>query len=77
MFNKGEYVGHLEPTIEDIEEEINLHFQANPNAHTTKSMTSQQMMAEQVEPDSFEPPCHELKLSIEAKLEALLKEYVS
>ena len=26
MFNKGEYVGHLEPTIEDIEEEKNLHF---------------------------------------------------
>ena len=26
-FNKGEYVGCLEPTIEDIEEEKNLHFQ--------------------------------------------------
>ena len=25
-FNKGEYVGHLEPTIEDIEKEENLHF---------------------------------------------------
>ena len=25
----------------------------------------------------FEPPCHKLKPSIEAKLEALLKEYVS
>ena len=25
-FNKGEYVGHLEPTIEDIEEETNPHF---------------------------------------------------
>ena len=25
-FNKGEYVGHLEPTIEDIDEEKNLHF---------------------------------------------------
>ena len=25
MFNKGEYVGHLEPTIEDIDEEKNLH----------------------------------------------------
>ena len=24
-FNKGEYVGHLEPTIEDIDEEKNLH----------------------------------------------------
>ena len=26
MFNKGEYVGHLEPTIEDNDEEKNLHF---------------------------------------------------
>ena len=26
MFNKGEYIGHLEPTIGDIEEEKNLHF---------------------------------------------------
>ena len=25
-FNKREYVGHLEPPIEDIEEEKNLHF---------------------------------------------------
>ena len=25
-FNKGEYVGHLEPTIENVDEEKNLHF---------------------------------------------------
>ena len=30
-----------------------------------------------MEPDAFEPPCHKLKPSIEAKLEALLKEYAS
>ena len=35
------------------------------------------MMSEQVEPDTFEPPHHKLKPSIEAKLEALLKEYAS
>ena len=35
------------------------------------------MMAEEVEPDAFEPPCHKLKPSIEAKLEELLKEYAS
>ena len=40
MFNKGEYVGHLEPTIEDIEEEKNLHFQTNPDAHTKNSITT-------------------------------------
>ena len=37
-FNKGEYVGHLEPTIEDIDEEKNLHFWANPDAMTTNSI---------------------------------------
>ena len=41
MFNKGEYVGHLEPTIEDFEEEKNVHFCANPDAHTTNSITTQ------------------------------------
>ena len=35
------------------------------------------MMSEQVEPDTFEPPCHKLKPNIEAKLEALLKEYAT
>ena len=34
-------------------------------------------MSKQVEPDAFESPCHKLKPSIEAKLEALLKEYAS
>ena len=67
MFNR-EYVGHLEPAREDIDEEMNLHFQANPDAHATNSITTQRMMAEQVEPDAFEPPHHKLKPSIEAKL---------
>ena len=35
------------------------------------------MMAEQVEPETFKPPHHKLKPNIEAKLEALLKEYAS
>ena len=35
------------------------------------------MMAEQVEPDTFVLPHHELKPSNEAMLEALLKEYKS
>ena len=76
-FNKGEYVGCLEPTMEDIDEVKNLHFQANPDVHTTNFITTQRIMAEQVQPDTFEPPCHKLKPSIEAKLEALLKEHAS
>ena len=38
------------------------------------------MMAEQVEPGTFKPPCHKLKQHIEVKPEALLKglkEYAS
>ena len=35
------------------------------------------MMSDQVEPDAFEPPHHKLMPNIEAKLEALLKEYAS
>ena len=35
------------------------------------------MMAEQVKPDTFKLPCHKCKPSIEAKLEAILKEYAS
>ena len=35
------------------------------------------MMEEQVKPETFEPPCHKLKPSIEAMLEALFKEYAS
>ena len=34
-------------------------------------------MAEQIKPDTFHPPCHKLKPSIESKLDALLKEYTS
>ena len=34
-------------------------------------------MAGQVEPDTFHPPCHKLKSSIESKLYTLLKEYAS
>ena len=35
------------------------------------------MVAEEVKPDSFHPPHHKLKPSIESQLDALLKEYAS
>ena len=35
------------------------------------------MMAKQVKPDIFHPPCHKLQPSIVSKLNALLKEYAS
>ena len=33
------------------------------------------MMAEHVQQDTFNPPCHKSRCSIESKLNALLKEY--
>ena len=63
--------------MENIDEEKNLHLQENPDAHTKSSVTTKEMMSEQVEPDIFEPPYHKLKPNIKAKLEALLKEYAT
>ena len=68
-FNKGEYIGHLEPTITgNITSD-------QPDAHSTNSVTLQKMMAEQVHLDTFNPPCHKLRPSIKSKLNALLEEY--
>ena len=71
IFNKGGYIWHLEPTItEDTTIE-------QPDTHSTNSVTLQKMMAEQVQPDIFDPPHHKLKPSIQSKLDALLKKYES
>ena len=68
-FNKGEYVGHLEPTLID-----NTTIDQS-EAHSTNSVTLQKMMAEQVKLDTFDPPCHKLKTSTQIKLDALLEEF--
>ena len=75
-FSKGEYVGHLEPAIEDSADS-DLPSNAQLDTYSTNSVTTHQMMAEQVKPDVFPPPHHKLKPSIESKLDALLKEYAS
>ena len=43
--------------------------------HSAHSITLQKMMAEQVQPDLFDPPCHKLKPGIQSNLDILLKEY--
>ena len=68
-FNKGEYVGHLEPTSMD-----NTTIDQS-ETHSTNSITLQKMMAEQVKPDTFDPPCHKLKTSTQEKLDTLLAEF--
>ena len=42
---------------------------------STHSITLQKKIAEQVQPDIFDPPHHKLKPGIQSKLDALLKEY--
>ena len=68
-FNKGEHVGHLEPTLMD-----NTTIDQS-DTHSMNSITLQKMMAEQVKPDTFDPPCHKLKTSTQEKFETLLVEF--
>ena len=76
MFNKGEYIGCLEPAIEDsANSDLPSHDQQV--THSTNSVTTQRMMTEEVKPDVFHPPHHKLKPSIESKLDTLLKECTS
>ena len=67
-FNKGEYMGHLEPTITD-DTRID-----DSEPHSANSITLQKMVAEQVQPNIFDPPHHKLKPGIQSGLGTLLKE---
>ena len=68
-FNKGEYIGYLEPTITD---DTTIY-----QTEATNSITLQKMMADQVKPDVFNPPRHKLTTNIQNELDTLLKEYES
>ena len=68
-FNKGEYIGHLEPTLMD-----NTTIDQS-DTHSTNSITLQKMMAEQVKPDTFDSPHHKLTTSMQEKLDTLLVEF--
>ena len=68
-FNKGEYIGCLEPTI------TNDTTIDDSETHSAHNITLQKMKAEQVQPDIFDPPHHKLKPGIQSKLDTLLKEY--
>ena len=59
-FNKGEYIGHLETAITD---DTTI---GNSEPHSANSITLQKMMAEQVQPDNFDPPHHKLKPGIQS-----------
>ena len=70
-FNKGEYIGCLEPAITD-DTTID-----DSESHSTHCITLQRMMAEQVQPDIFDASHHKLKPGIQSQLDAVLKEYES
>ena len=70
-FNKGEYIGCLEPTTTD---DVTID---QPDTPSANSVTLQKMMVEQVHPDIFDPLHHKLKPGIKSKLDTLLKEYAS
>ena len=72
IFNKGEYIAHLEPPIDEI-----LQSSANPDLPTTHSITTEKMMAGKVKLNTFKTPCHKLKQNIKTKLTELLNEYDS
>ena len=59
-FNKGEYIGHLEPAIMD---DMTID---NSETHSAQSITLQKMMAEKVQPDIFDPPHYKLKPGIQS-----------
>ena len=42
-----------------------IHIQGQPNTHLINSVTLQKLMAEQVQLDTFHPPCHKMKPNIE------------
>ena len=48
---KGEYVGHLEPALQDN----NIPFHDHTDAHSANRVTTQWMMAEHIKPDTFDP----------------------
>ena len=68
-FKKGEDIGHLESTITD---DMTID---DSESHSAHSINLHKIMAEQVQPDIFDPPCHKLKPGIQSKLDTLLKEY--
>ena len=71
-FNKGEHVGHLKLSLEDMQQ-----LSEDSEALTAHNLTTKRMIAKEVEPDLLKPPCHKLKKDTQSKLEDLLKEYQS
>ena len=68
-FQKGEYIGHLEP--------LKLKFTDQGETHQANRITLKKMMSETVTSDTFNPPCHEVSTPVQNSLKLLLEEYDS
>ena len=64
-FNKEQYVGHMEPPIYKM-------FQTHVNSAIT-----QNMMDDQVKPDTFAPPLHHFSSEVKWSLDELLESFKS
>ena len=62
-FNKEQYIGHMEPTIDRMPQT------------PVNSVTTQKMMDYQVQPDTFTPPLHWLHLKGQCSLDELLDSF--
>ena len=64
-FNKGECIGHMEPLIDRMSQT------------SVNSVTTQKMMADQIQPDTFTPPLHCLSSKVKCSLDELLDSFKS
>ena len=80
-FTKGEYIGQFEPAITEdptIDETVNASTDNNDSTPlTTNSIALKKMLAEQVQPDTFQPSLHTLSAHIQKEVDTLLQEYKS
>ena len=64
-FNNGQCIGHIEPSIDYISQT------------SINSLTTQKMIDEHVQPDTFTPPLHTLPDYVKKSLNQLLKKFKS
>ena len=64
-FNKGQCIGHMEPPID------------NMSQTSVNSVITEKMMDNQVQPDTFTLPIHNLSLEVKLFLDKLLKSFKS
>ena len=65
MFNRGQCIGHIEPSIDHMPQ------------NAINSLTTQKMLDEHVQPDTFTPPLHTLTDDVRKSLNQLLETFKS